>query len=110
MIILLNGTSSSGKTTLAKALQERLETPFLHAGIDHFIFMLPKRYLYPPYWSDVFHYVWSTDDPPVIKAIEAGPLGHRLMSGMHHTVAAFAQAGNNVIVDHVLLDARWLRE
>ena len=33
-IIYLNGPSSSGKTTLAKALQESLEEPYLHIGID----------------------------------------------------------------------------
>jgi chloramphenicol 3-O phosphotransferase len=31
-IIYLNGPSSSGKTTLAKALQHALENPFLHIG------------------------------------------------------------------------------
>ena len=33
-IIYLNGPSSSGKTTLAKALQHAFEKPFLHVGID----------------------------------------------------------------------------
>ena len=33
-IIYLNGPSSSGKTTLAKALQHAFEEPFLHIGID----------------------------------------------------------------------------
>jgi len=41
-IILLNGTSSSGKTTLLRLLQDRLAEPYLEAGIDKFIWMLPK--------------------------------------------------------------------
>jgi chloramphenicol 3-O phosphotransferase len=36
-IIYLNGPSSSGKTTLAKALQDAFEEPFLHVGIDKII-------------------------------------------------------------------------
>lgn len=36
-IIYLNGPSSSGKTTLAKALQHAFEEPFLHVGIDKII-------------------------------------------------------------------------
>jgi len=36
-IIYLNGPSSSGKTTLAKALQDVFEEPFLHVGIDKII-------------------------------------------------------------------------
>ena len=34
-IILINGESSSGKTTLARALQKKLEEPFWHFSIDH---------------------------------------------------------------------------
>jgi chloramphenicol 3-O phosphotransferase len=36
-IILLNGASSSGKSTLASALQNNLEEPFWHYSIDHLI-------------------------------------------------------------------------
>lgn len=35
-IILLNGASSSGKSTLARGLQGRLDRPFWHVSIDHF--------------------------------------------------------------------------
>lgn len=40
-IIYLNGPSSSGKTTLAKALQHAFEEPFLHVGIDKIIGWMP---------------------------------------------------------------------
>lgn len=42
-IIYLNGPSSSGKTTLAKALQEKLKEPFLHLGIDKIIGFMPEK-------------------------------------------------------------------
>lgn len=35
-IVLNNGTSSAGKSTLARALQEAMDEPYLHTGIDHF--------------------------------------------------------------------------
>ncbi len=42
-IILLNGTSSAGKTTIAQAIQEVMEAPYLHTGIDQFLIEhLPK--------------------------------------------------------------------
>ena len=56
-IILLNGTSSSGKTTLVRALQAILPDPWLEIGIDRFVFALPKAYLDQPLWSEVFRYV-----------------------------------------------------
>jgi chloramphenicol 3-O phosphotransferase len=37
--ILLNGTSSSGKTTLATALQQAMSEPTLYVSNDKFIFM-----------------------------------------------------------------------
>jgi len=98
-IIILNGTSSSGKTSIVKALQGILVEPFLDAGIDKFIWMLPKRFLDRPLWDDVLG-----------QAIRAGPIGHQLMSGMHHAIAALSRAGNNVIADHVLVEPVWLQE
>jgi len=41
-IIFLNGASSSGKSTIARILQERLGEPFLHMQLDAFIDMLPR--------------------------------------------------------------------
>lgn len=106
-IIILNGTSSAGKSTLAKALQGQFDQPYLHAGIDNYIFMLPRQYINPPLWSQVFEYTYAHD---AITAIKAGPLGHQLMSAMHQSIAALANAGFSVIVDHVLLESGWLDE
>jgi len=99
-VILLNGTSSSGKTTLVRALQATLPDPWLEIGIDRFVFALPKAYLDQPLWSEVFRYVRpeGRDDGPF--RIETGPLGRRLVAGMHRTVAALANSGLDVIVDH----------
>jgi len=36
-IVLLNGVSSSGKTSILKALQGILEEPYLDAGLDKFL-------------------------------------------------------------------------
>jgi chloramphenicol 3-O phosphotransferase len=41
-LILLNGASSAGKSSILKELQNTLEEPYLNAGIDKFIFMLPE--------------------------------------------------------------------
>ena len=42
-IIYLNGTSSSGKTSIARALQERLAEPYLHCPVELFEQMIPHR-------------------------------------------------------------------
>lgn len=97
--ILLNGTSSSGKTSIVRALQNLLEAPYLDAGLDKFIWMLPERYLDRPLWDEVLG-----------LAVQAGPAGHTLVAGMHRSIAALCASGNNVVADHVLVEPAWLAE
>lgn len=96
-IILLNGTSSSGKTCILHALQDIMEEPYLDTGIDKFIWMLPERYLERPLWDDILGLATST-----------GELGHRLMGGMHQAIATLSKSGLNVVADHVLVEPGWL--
>ncbi len=98
-IIILNGASSSGKTSILHALQAMLLEPYLDAGIDKFIWMLPKRYLDRPLWDGVLG-----------LAVQPGETGRRLFSGMHRAIAALAWAGNNVLADHVLVEPAWVSE
>lgn len=96
-VVILNGASSSGKTSIAKALQALFDTPFLDAGLDRFIWMLPKRYLDRPLWDDVLG-----------LNTEAGLTGHRLVTAMHRAIVALSQAGSNVVADHVLVESDWV--
>lgn len=98
-VIFINGTSSSGKTSLLKALQKKLQEPYLDMGIDKFIWMLPSRYLDRPLWDEVLG-----------KALHAGPVGLTLFSGMHYAIAAAASRGNNVIADHAFVEKAWVDE
>jgi chloramphenicol 3-O phosphotransferase len=85
-IILLNGASSAGKSTLARALQEQLDEPFLRFSWDLFLFtgeVLPKKRDH----SEKF--AWAKMRPHVLD-------------GYFRCIAALAQAGNSLIVDHVM--------
>jgi chloramphenicol 3-O phosphotransferase len=106
LIIVLNGTSSAGKTSLAKALQRRWDGPLLAVGMDTVVFALPGRWLNPPGWHEVFVYTGSGDS----LRITAGPLGDRLIAGLHRSVAALAGQGFDVVVDHVLLSPSWVSD
>jgi chloramphenicol 3-O phosphotransferase len=98
-IIFINGTSSSGKTTILRALQNLMDEPYLEAGIDKFIWMLPERYLNRPLWDDVLG-----------LADKAGEMGQGLVHGMHQAIAALSLAGINVLADHVLIEQNWVDE
>ena len=107
-VIVLNGTSSAGKSTLSRALQARLDGAWLGIGIDTVVFALPKAYLDLPLWGEVFRYVPAEPGSPAPFRIVTGELGHRLVDGLHGMVASLAGAGLSVIVDHVLLEPGWL--
>jgi len=96
-IILLNGTSSAGKTSIAKALQQIMEAPYLHVPVDSFEDMMPER----ERLGGVGAFLWQS-------------VFNRVLSGFHHSVAALAAAGSNLIVDHVLVQGvepeNWLTE
>jgi chloramphenicol 3-O phosphotransferase len=98
-IIMLNGTTSAGKTSIITVLHKLLDQPYLHAGIDAFFYMLPPRYLWGAQWNEVLD-----------QTSHAGPVGRTLAAGMHQSIAALARAGNHVLVDHVFLEPEWLRE
>jgi len=98
-IIILNGTSSSGKTSIARALQNLMDEPYLDAGLDRFLWMLPKRYLNRPLWDEVLG-----------LNVKAGEMGHLLVSGMHRAIQTLSLAGVNVVADHVLVEHAWVLE
>jgi chloramphenicol 3-O phosphotransferase len=83
---------------------------WLEIGIDTVVFALPRAWPGPPRWSEVFRYVPAEAAAGVPFRIETGELGERLVSGMHHAVAALARRGPDVIVDHLLLERAWLDE
>lgn len=81
-IIFLNGVSSSGKTTLARALQEQLAEDFYAFGADTFAYMSPQK-----------HFNHEPRSREIIG---------RAVAMMPRTLQMFSDAGLNVIADHVL--------
>ncbi|HEV8339321.1 MAG TPA: hypothetical protein VGR25_06660 [bacterium] len=47
-VIILNGTSSSGKSSILRALQDLIEVPLFDGGLDRFLWMLPPYLNRPP--------------------------------------------------------------
>lgn len=92
-IIFLHGASSSGKSSVARALQDRIDLPFWHVSIDH----LRDSGVLP------------------LARIKAGEFNWKLMrkpffDSFHASLAAYALAGNNLIVEHILDTPGWQAE
>lgn len=113
-IVLLNGASSAGKTSIARALQNRLGEPYLYVSLDMFLQMLPGRYfsVNPLATKDSEQgFTWQTheDEQGTYFQVIPGAFGNRLMlEVMHHTIAESAAQGFNLIVDDLLLERSWL--
>jgi chloramphenicol 3-O phosphotransferase len=84
-VILLNGASSSGKTSLVKELQRvAAELQFLHLQLDTFRSMEPAGY-------------WSNE-----QSEHRGRRVEALCRAMNSATVQFVKMGQNVVVDHVL--------
>ncbi len=103
-ILLLNGPSSSGKSTLARSLQVRAKAPFLHVAMDAFLEMQPPRHDNHP---DTFFWTKTQEDGHPRTAFRTGPMGAALMRGFRQSIAALAAEGWNVIADDVAEIADW---
>ena len=92
-IILINGASSSGKSTLARQLQQTLPIPFWHFSFDH----LRDSDALPMARVRSGEFDWSAMRPAVFD-------------GFHRCLPVLAEAGNNLIVDHIIENEMWMSD
>jgi chloramphenicol 3-O phosphotransferase len=114
---MLNGTSSAGKTTLARAIQRVADDPWLRTGLDATFAMVPEKWgggEGGPLSFDGFRYDGESGEAgqPLVT-IRYGAIGRRILEASHRAVVALADAGQRVIVDEMLLADEvlddWLR-
>ena len=90
-IIFLHGASSSGKSTIARRLQGSIDRPFWHISIDH----LRDSGVLPSARIKSGEFRWSS-------------MRAAFFNGFHRSLAAYAGAGNNLILEHILDTEGWL--
>ena len=106
-VIVLNGPSSSGKTTLATALQRR----FAAEGECWFVYAMDDYFAKVPFdWVTAGKHVGSRADKGVVLEIvdgafrmRMGPIGRQVLVAWRGAVGCAARAGLNVIADDVTL-------
>ncbi len=84
-IILLNGTSSAGKSTLAKALRLKLEPQFHYYASDQL-----AEAGFRPLDKDV-GYRWRQE----------------FFDGFHRSIPAFASVGIDLLIEHIVEEQSW---
>ncbi|MGW3040814.1 chloramphenicol phosphotransferase CPT [Kitasatospora sp. NPDC001159] len=94
-VIVLNGGSSSGKSSIARHLQELLPEPWLHLGADTMVSALPPRLLAGG------EGIGGLEDGN--GTVEVGPAFAALDAAWTVGVAAMARTGARIVVDEVFL-------
>lgn len=103
MIIFLNGTSSAGKSSIAKALQELYPTPLLHIGLDTFFFMMPPQYLGQGEKAhEGFQFLTQEDEKGHLTHVRAGPYADALCNTSIDVIQLMANRRHDLVVDEVL--------
>ena len=81
-IIFLNGVTSSGKTSIVEALQERDDIFFYVVANDLFQEMVGEKYLRENYWKYLSEVIIM----------------------MYHTAKLYSDMGKNVLIDGILVE------
>ena len=81
-IIFLNGVTSSGKTSIVEALQNRADCYFYVVANDLFEQMIGDRFLREDYWGHL----------------------SRVIILMYHTAKLYSDMGHDVLIDGILVE------
>ena len=81
-IIFLNGVTSSGKTSIVEALQDREDCYFCVVANDLFQEMVGERFLRENYWQHL----------------------SRVILLMYHTAKLYSDMGHDVLIDGILVE------
>jgi chloramphenicol 3-O phosphotransferase len=105
MIVILNGASSSGKTALARALQQQWTGPLLLLGTDAMMAMLPAAYVgMKPTASRGIEFVNEADEHGPLVRARRGDFACKLEDDFARAVASLAKDGHDLVLDLVLFD------
>lgn len=114
-VIILNGPSASGKSSIQEAFIRKIDTPWIKIGIDNFfVGVLSTYYIYGEYkpinpiYKIMEGIATQDENKNPIFTLKVGPSGEKIINGMNHAIKAYADAGNNIIIDYIAYEPEWL--
>lgn len=114
-IIILNGPSGSGKSTIQRGIQEKFAGLYLKIGIDNFFDMIlpdidEQGQSIEKSSGELIRKIETSQDADGnnVIALKVGPVGQRVIQGMHRALAAYAAQGNNIAMDYIVYDQSWI--
>jgi chloramphenicol 3-O phosphotransferase len=112
--IILNGTSSSGKSSIAAALQRLWPEPLQVSGLDTFLSLQSLPFFgFGGHVAPGFSWLPANQDGQPAFDIDIGPAGIAMIRATHAYWAACAAGGLDQVIDDVWLvpgQPTWLRD
>jgi len=105
-ILILNGTSGSGKSSTAELFAKKSEDFWLLYGIDHFLAnTYPAKFGHhgPRAREGIYAHPRDPNDPDGPLRWSFGEYGAKSFGLMHDWIAAASRAGCNIVFDHLLM-------
>lgn len=105
-IVLVNGTSGSGKSTACELFQQRAEDFWLLYGIDHFLAgTMPSKYGHhgPKANRGVEAVPVDANDPDGALRWRFNEYGLKAFAALHEWIASASRAGCNIVFDHLMM-------
>lgn len=104
-IIFLNGCGSSGKTSIAREIQQLSQTPWLRLGVDTFFDMMPEKYLpFNEKSKEGVDFILGKNERGATIEIETGPYGEKVFSALPLVCNLLSNMDHDLIIDEVVLN------
>lgn len=106
-IVILNGSSSAGKTSLVKAIQHLSKEFWLTFGFDSIIDAMPSKLVGSrKEATEGFHFVSNFEKGFPITEIKVGSIGEKASNLAPKIVKLLVDNGFNIIVDEVIWEKK----
>jgi chloramphenicol 3-O-phosphotransferase len=104
-VVVISGTSGSGKTTTTQNFARRAEQCYLMLGLDVLVgTMYPAKYtLFGEKKKEGYYDFHEDPENPghPLKQDYFGPVGWQTVRALHEMIAAAARSGQNMVIDHL---------
>ena len=106
-IVVISGTSGSGKTTTVQTFARRARDCYLMLGLDVLVgTMYPAKFtLFGEQRRDGYYDFHEDPNNPgkPLSTEYFGPVGWQTVRALHEMIAAAARSGQNMVIDHLAL-------
>jgi len=106
-LIILNGTSSSGKSSIARKLQKEINENYLVLGVDIFMKLMPEKFANVKNKNAIdqeIGFSFSYDNLGNLENIILTEIGYRYIASCYKAVLVFLDSGFNVIYDDMIFN------